>query len=119
MVVLQDPESLSSSPKCGNPAQQSQHILSDQLQNSISPPPYVDYQIVPQSVAAAASEERSEPAEKRFFKALLVALSIWILVGIFVSSAFGLPNSTRRVSFRQESLCGFGFVMLKTEYCEG
>ena len=117
MVVIQDPDSPSSSPKYGNPAaQQTQCIPSDQSQNSIPPPPY---QIVPQSVAAAASVERSEPAEMRFLKALLAALSIWILVGIFVSSAFGLHNSTRRVSFRQESLDVLGFVVLKTECCEG
>jgi len=123
MIVVEKLDSLpaSSSPECGNLAQQSVNTPSSQSQNSIrpSPPPYVNYQTIPQSVTASASVERSRPAERRFFKALLVAISIWVLVGIFVSPAFGLHDSTRRVSFRQESLGSLGLAMLKTEHREG
>ena len=107
MIVVEKLESLpaSSSPKCDNlpVAQQSMDIPLGRSQNSIrpSPPPYVNYQTIPQSATTSASVERSEPAERRFFKVLLVAISIWALVGIFVSPAFGLHDSTRRVSFRQ------------------
>ena len=106
VILFQDSNSLSSSPKDGNPVRQSPSLL--------PPPPYV--QTVSQSVTPAAFVEHSEPAKRWFLKALLVALSISVLVGVFVSAAFGLPNSTRKVSFRQGVL---GFEMLKTGYREG
>src|SRR5260221_6808670 len=95
MVIIEKLDSLpvSSSPECGNLAQQSVNIPSGQSQNSIrpspGPPPYVNYQTIPQSVTASASVERSQPAERRFFKVLLAAISVWVLVRIFVSPAFG------------------------------
>lgn len=117
MVILfqdQNSLSLSSSSKCGNPVRQSPCRISSQT-SLLPPPPYVDGQTVSQSATAATFVERSEPAERRFFKALLIALLICVLLGIFVSAVFGLPNSTRRVSFRQGAL---GFVMLKTGHRE-
>jgi hypothetical protein len=51
------------------------------------PPPYTNYQGPSQYVVAAVIPEPREPAERRFIKAFLVAVSIWVLAGIFVSSS--------------------------------
>jgi hypothetical protein len=49
-------------------------------------------------------------AERRFFRALFVAVSIWVLAGIFISSAVELHKSTRWVSS-----AAFGLVVLNTQ----
>jgi hypothetical protein len=97
MIIPQD----SPSPKRGDQVPTQQHSPSAPPQNSSSlppPPPYTDNQVTLQHVVPVTFVERRISAEWRFFRALLVALSIWILAGIFVSSAVELHKSRHWVS---------------------
>src|SRR6266850_2680403 len=96
MIIPHD----SPSPKCDDPPQPQQQIPSAPPQNPSlePPPPYTNNQTNSQYIIAAAFVEPRVSVERRFFRALFVAVSIWVLAGIFISSAVELHKSTRWVS---------------------
>jgi hypothetical protein len=78
-----------------------QHISPTRPESSgPPPPPYTNHPTPsqPQYVVTAVVAETREPALRRFVRAFLVAVSIWVLAGIFVSSAVERHRSTHWVS---------------------
>ena len=66
---------------------------------SPSPPPYMSrHQSTTHYVVAATFSQPQESAGRRFIKAFLVAMLIWLLTGAFVSSGLNLFGVIRPVS---------------------
>jgi len=79
-----------------------QELISPALPESPSPPgpppPYTNYPSPAPYVIPVPFVEPEEPAGRRFVRAFLVAVAVWVLAGIFVSSAVDLHRSTWWVS---------------------
>ncbi|KAI0256051.1 hypothetical protein BJV78DRAFT_1118294 [Lactifluus subvellereus] len=93
--MISTPDDTPSSRNAGDQAQHPTPPTLGPRGPSPPPPPYANYQSTSQYVVAAAFPEPRETAERRFVKAFLVAVSIWVLAGIFVSSTVELSRLKR------------------------
>jgi len=97
MIIPDDLDT--SSPLKGDDNRAQQPISPALLESSgPPPPPYTSYQATSPYVSAADFVEIEGPAGRRFVRAFLVAVSIWVLAGIFIFSAAELCRSAPWVS---------------------
>jgi len=89
MIIPDDLDA--SSPLKGDDNRAQQPISSALLESSSPPPP--PYQATSPYVSAADFAEIEEPARRRFVRAFLIAISIWAVAGILISSAVELRRS--------------------------